>query len=146
MYFCKNCREAFEEDEARRGFEEVYGGYFESCPSCGSVNFTEASYCQACGEYCPDDADLCDVCAGIAKAVDNRIANADDDDEFVNAIESLDFEYTDKVFSLAAGEAEALEKYLLSEGLNVNFEEDTWYVPNLCSWNREKFWRVPVAA
>ena len=62
MLFCNDCKTSFREMDLKR--EKVnlteYMGRLEwetqsFCPRCGSWDYTEATECDSCGRYFPDD-------------------------------------------------------------------------------------------
>lgn len=63
MYYCRNCKEEFDEPKVCKiSYEEYYGcehlfndthiTTIEKCIYCGSEEFEEMEKCNKCGEYC----------------------------------------------------------------------------------------------
>ena len=76
MYYCENCDELFDEEDAHYedcGFYTEVWGHQEyqefwelQCPYCRSTELEEATTCSCCGEYFKpnelDDDCLCEDC------------------------------------------------------------------------------------
>lgn len=67
-YYCKNCKETFDEPEVITAFEDPAVGYWEGdevCPHCGSLQFAYAHKCEFCkAETYDSDDHLCECCRG----------------------------------------------------------------------------------
>lgn len=86
--FCLNCKQEFEEDEVRAGYEscEVWGSQcsmsYKQCPFCGSdmlIEDSEYHYCDCCGEVCEgeyikteDGSYFCENCYTVHNIRENR--------------------------------------------------------------------------
>lgn len=63
MYYCKSCRDSFDEPIRRADYDERNTRYLFSvtgeqhvCPCCGSRDYIWVeNHCYSCGQYLPDD-------------------------------------------------------------------------------------------
>lgn len=100
MYICKDCGEVFDtpytetEDPSPSGISLPPGHYtYEFCPHCGGDDIAEAKRCPQCGEWMPEDEDICGDCEMF---IDNMI---EDDISVMESLYGLDHETAKDIFN-----------------------------------------------
>ena len=79
-YYCNDCKQVFDADDARRIDASFRAGdwikeeYEHVCPRCGSKHYSEAVKCNASGEYVPEEesyAGYCENCVNESATFEN---------------------------------------------------------------------------
>ena len=94
-YYCNNCKDVFDADDARRIDASFRAGdwikeeYEYVCPHCGSCDYDEAVECSDCGKYVLKEESFggyCEECVNKAATFENLL-KCDDDGDYKEKIE-----------------------------------------------------------